>query len=84
MYFYANKFTRFQWFFIFASLAVVGVGLTLFLYDFGTYNSVLYNETQEWSKPPVLNIISTGSKLASCPEGYTTLQTEFLGTNTYC
>jgi hypothetical protein len=77
MYFYANKFAKFYWFLIFATIAVIGVGLTLYLYDFGTYSSVLYNETNEWSKPPISNIVSTGSKNTACPEGYTLIQGEF-------
>lgn len=49
MYFNYRRFERFEVYLSMAAFTLLGLGVALFMFNFKTYDQVLYNETKEWN-----------------------------------
>ena len=63
-------------------IAIFVLGMVLYYLDFGTYGAVAFNETQEWNKGIITDVIVQDT--SECPVDYTQLKSLYLGTETYC
>jgi hypothetical protein len=67
------------------NVAVLVIGIVLYLTSTSRYAAVITSETAEWSNPPIINVTSASMFNASqCPSGYELVTVDFPGTNDLC
>ena len=64
------------------NLAYLVIGILLSSGSTNTYGPVVENETNEWSKPPIIDIIAVNT--TTCPFEYEMVSGTFFGTKNYC
>ena len=65
------------------NIAFLVVGIVLYLGSTSQYGEVIKQETNEWSRGPIVDITAVGSG-QQCPSGFETVTGTFYGTQTYC
>lgn len=67
------------------NVAVLVIGIVLYLTSTSRYAAVITSETAEWSKPPIINVTSASMfNTSQCPSGYELTTVDFPGTNDVC
>jgi hypothetical protein len=57
-------------------------GIAIFVQKWGTYGDVIYQETQNWSKGFITDVVTVNT--SSCPANYTELVALYMGTEDIC
>ena len=64
------------------NLPVLIIGVLLWLKDYSYYGQIIANETSDWNRAPIVDIVKAG--VLPCPSGYEVVEGVFYGTRNYC
>mmetsp|Transcript_13395 Transcript_13395/g.13156 ORF Transcript_13395/g.13156 Transcript_13395/m.13156 type:complete len:119 (+) Transcript_13395:27-383(+) len=78
----SESYTKYNCVMLLFYLIILIFGIVLACLDFGAYGEVVYNETYEWNKNVITDVMVVDQP--QCPQNYELLTTLYLGTNTYC
>ena len=66
------------------NIAIIVIGVVLYTNDTPTYSGVMFEETAEWERFPIKEVIDVPRTEPGCPPDYEMETVSFLGTRTLC